>query len=386
LTDPDFDGGVAPIHDPCAKGGCKEPETRKPDEDGFTAAEGDCDDFAPLTNPGAYDLPGNGIDEDCDGKDAVSEACDDTLELADADPMHAAQAIELCQVSPEGSRRWGVISARWTTPDGVGEPGDARMHGLLPAMGPGFQPRGGKRLLALSSGVARAPGQTGYTKDCSDEFPADSTDFPKGFDGTSSTCDVDDAATSVVDAIALELKIRMPTNVTALSFDSGFFTDEYPSYICTPYNDFFQVLVDPLRMGGTPDGNVVFDLDDNAVSVNNSFLGVCEPGRHGAKMFACPQGFQPLVGTGFEDCEFSLVSPGGLGGLFDRNAKYGAATGWLNTEFKVEPGEVITMRFAIWDSADSALDSLAIIDHVRFRFRDAPPPPDKPMTTPIGPQ
>jgi hypothetical protein len=103
-------------------------------------------------------------------------------------------------------------------------------------------------------------------------------------------------------------------------------------------------------------------------------------------MFACPQGFQPLVGTGFEDCEFSLVSPGGLSGVFDRNAKYGAATGWLNTEFKVQPGEVITMRFAIWDSADSALDSLAIIDHVRFRFRDAPPPPDKPMTTPIGPQ
>jgi hypothetical protein len=106
-------------------------ELGKSDDDGFTAAEGDCDDFAPLTNPGVYDLP-----------------------------------------------------------------------------------------------VARAPGQTGYTKDCSDEFPADSTDFPKGFDGASSTCDVEDAATSVVDAIALELKLRVPTNVTALSFDSGFFTDE----------------------------------------------------------------------------------------------------------------------------------------------------------------
>ncbi|HET6336140.1 MAG TPA: hypothetical protein VFG30_23115 [Polyangiales bacterium] len=50
------------------------------------------------------------------------------------------------------------------------------------------------------------------------------------------------------------------------------------------------------------------------------------------------------------------------------------------------PGEVITLRFTIWDSADSALDSLAIIDHVQFRLGDAPPPPEKPMTLPVGPQ
>lgn len=49
------------------------------DQDGFASAfgGGDCDDASPERNPAAFDVPGNGLDEDCSGKDAVAEVSDE---------------------------------------------------------------------------------------------------------------------------------------------------------------------------------------------------------------------------------------------------------------------------------------------------------------------
>jgi MYXO-CTERM domain-containing protein len=47
--------------------------------EGYAAATiDDCDDDDATSNPEADDLPGDGIDQDCDGRDATSGDTDDT--------------------------------------------------------------------------------------------------------------------------------------------------------------------------------------------------------------------------------------------------------------------------------------------------------------------
>lgn len=232
-------------------------------------------------------------------------------------------------------------------------------------------------MLALSSGIARAPGHPGYTTEC-DEFgtlafgvlptPPEPTPFPPGFPVESPSCPSVRTG-SVYNAAALEVRIRVPTNARSLHFHSNFYTYEYPDFICSEFNDFFVTLMTP-RPADLMTDNIVFDTDGNLVSVNSSLLQVCEPGTYGGKVFTCPRGLELLGATGFDgtaDCGSGSIF--GLPGLGQHTR---AATGWLSTTAPVTGGQIITLRFAVWDSGDPNLDSSVLIDDFGWDIEDAP--------------
>jgi len=90
--------------------------------DGYVGAD-DCDDGDPQSNPGAFDIPSNQIDEDCSGM------ADDEPQDCDVAPPWTVTVMPAwqqkrrgCAVSPPTrggkAKTWGVLAARFVFPDG----------------------------------------------------------------------------------------------------------------------------------------------------------------------------------------------------------------------------------------------------------------------------
>lgn len=313
------------------------------DGDGWTEAEGDCSDCDPSINPGAYDHPDNHLDDDCDGVADPKSACEEAFSLDDGDPFHAAAAMGLC-VRAEG-KKWGVVSARWVKPDGTPST-EPLSYGLLDRFGVNA-PLSGARMVAISSGSARDPSMPGY-KDLGGFRKGYVSGTPEGYPKDTPACPgIHTGAAN--DGIALELEVRVPTNVKSFEVSESFFTVEFPGYVCSKFNDWFVIDLSP-KVPGYPDGNVAFDKAGNPISVNSGLLQVCASQTAGGRLYDCPLGPSSLSGTGFDtvDDPFSPAPHG--------------ATGWLVTRAPVTPGSLVRMRFAVWDSADGNLDSTVLLD------------------------
>lgn len=322
---------------------CQTDANADEDGDGFSVAQGDCNDCDANVNPGAIeveitepDMMGNipdPADEDCDGNiDNVAPPCDPGIALDDNDPYQAAAAIGLCKTST-GVGDWGIVDAQYTRANG-GAINAPLQHGIMQFFGPNVSPLEGDRLLVLSSGRGRIPGQANA---CGSLTCAGSgaSAAPAGFPQDVPACPGD---TAINDDIALEVTLRAPTNATGYAFSFDFYSFEYPEWVCTSFNDQFIALVDPPPPGSI-NGNISFDAATNPVSVNIAFFEVCT---------GCPLGTNELLGTGF--------------GTWDD----AGATSWLATTAPVEPGDLVTIRFAIWDTGDNAWDSTALIDNFRW--------------------
>jgi hypothetical protein len=354
------------------------------DKDGWSIAEGDCNDCDPNINPGAIDVwhTGDGGagywgDEDCSGVAGDSaKPCDSGLSLTDVSAADAAKAIELCATASSSDKKYGVLSAAYVRADGTPFASPGVQVGIESGWGPNVNVQGGQNMLVLSSGTARVAGQQGacgtescqYYKQANGKYLAGTA--PTGFPQNDPDCPPTPA---IFDDVALQLQIRVPTNATGYSFSFKFYSFEYPDYVCESqgWNDQFVALVTPPPTGayvpsGSSAGNVSFDSNNHPVSVNMGYFDVCDPSSSssfakGCKSSStvtcptlpspyCPLGAGQLKGTGFDTWS---KSPAG-------------ATRWLQTQAPATPGSTITVQFTIWDAGNGEYDSTVLIDNFQW--------------------
>lgn len=153
------------------------------------------------------------------------------------------------------------------------------------------------------------------------------------------------------DLVQLSLTLRPPGWAKSIAFDFAFFTEEWPDFYNTPYNDTFLAEVGESRItvgvngSVTAPNNVVFDENGNLVSASVGF------------------GLNP------ED-----PNP-------DTRTTYDGTTGLLTTLAPLPSGQrEITLIFSILDVGDSMIDSAVFIDNVRFSREQV----DQPITQPIS--
>ena len=369
------------------------------DMDGYTTCGGDCCDSTECSkpgnvNPGAFDVAGNNFDDDCNG--VVDDAillCDQGIASNTQNALDYARAIDICQTATMADKKWGVISGALTFADGTGVP-DPKSHSIRPKFGTGLYPQGGLSVAILSTGAAAATTDTnpgpedwgGYThagtQDC-DGFSgpiAQCSPFPADFYLANGSklpnapgCPEPDD-TKAFDPVMMTFRVRVPTNAHSFKLSSNFYSAEFPEYTCSAFNDFFVVLLDSTYNGmpaNPTDKNLAFfqpmgmgtkvPVGVNLGHGNTGLFTQCVNGATGCAPLATAgsittcTGTSQLVGTGFE-----APTPAGID--CDPTQPVGGATGWLVTSGNVTPGEIITLRIAIWDTSDSVLDSLAVVD------------------------
>lgn len=387
------EGEVTPVTELCLNGvddncnGVVDDETDT-DLDGFTNCGGDCCDAAgegcanpELVNPGAFEVLGNTVDDDCDGVvDNALVACDTGLASNSSNPDDYAAALDLCQTAGPDGDRWGLISARFALADGSGTP-DANSRSIRPDFG-ATGSRFGDSLVVLSTGHAAdvndtnpsfAEFQTGqdmFTTSSvpSDWYAANGNNIPNA-----PGCPEPLGGGIVNDPVMYEMQMRVPSNARSFSMDINFFSAEYPEWTCSPYNDFFVVLLDSAYSGdpaNPADKNLARytspDMSEYPVGVNLAFgdtglFQICENGQVG-----CSDSVQGTISTCTSVAEMSGTGMDIQSTGCGANDLVGGGTGWLTTSGNVVPGETITLRIAIWDTSDHVYDSVVLLDNFQW--------------------
>jgi hypothetical protein len=333
------------------------------DGDGVTTNGGDCNDCDPQINPRAIELPGDGKDNDCNGRTDEGLAACDADATGKKDAQSLAHAIELCD------QRF-VQSAALVTDNGVS---DERARNVLATLGV-LTPKQGANFMFISTGLALAESDPGFVNPQEGTDLHNSTPNPLPNLAGSSSCGFGGKPKTANDYTELTIKLKAPANVSSFSFQFQYFSGEFPTFVCSMYNDQFLAIVQSSKT--YPEAtNISFDEMKNPITVNSGFFTVCDKPPTlpwpipppPAQTQRCKHPASDNKGTGYEVSADGLTVPGG-------------STGWLTTTAPIEPGEELTLRFVVFDAGDGVLDSSALIDN----FQWGAAPVTGPSTGPIS--
>jgi hypothetical protein len=360
------------------------------DGDG-TEYPADCNDDELLVGPYSIEVPGDAVDNDCNGQidEAAPAPCDTGVLGSSAADF--AKAIGICPLPPNNVFDGGVDlleSAEFMS--GAGKYAPARARAIRAMLGSQWVRQQGSKMAFISTGEAKdQTDEPGFSPQEGSNFRA-STLHPLY---SPPRCATPARTPAANDMTELRVRLRVPQNAKSFSFQFNFFSAEYPEFVCTEFNDRFVVILGSKGLNAadlpnagagacvsgsaTPTCNVSFDKNGQPVSINNAFFDVCAAASGAGWSNACTKPTSLLAQTGYGKGDAFCSSDSYEG---DADCLVGGATGWLTTKAPVVPNEIITLRFIILDEGDGILDSAALIDNFQWDIEAVAAP----VTDPIG--
>lgn len=310
------------------------------DNDGVTVCGGDCNDYDRRVSPTNIEMVGDGLDNNCNGIiDEAEHLCDCardevSLQLKNIGPNASfGDALGLCNTSWHASplQITGAQSAAIISYDPQGTTPGANGWGALRPIAPRRVDEDdpelpvGCQMIALFTGAEFNPSPQ------DDDVASDLNQTCQDPVGMIANAESDDQPAECHDLTQIVLRLRVPANAEGLAFDFLFLSTEYPEWVGSEFNDTFYAMLKDETAGG-PRNNISFDTNNKAITVNNDFF---------------TPGAQDLTGTGYQGSDAS-------------------STPWLTTRAPVEPGSLIEIIFSIHDEGDGILDSAVVIDNFRW--------------------
>jgi len=379
------------------------------DGDGYAYCTEDCCDSAgdcpnpELVNPGAYEIAGNGIDDDCDGTaDEKTDPCDNGVLVSQdvaSSAISLARSAGFCEpwllsatLGLAGTPVSETIngSSRMSLPNPYYD-GNYQTYTVNGKFGNVLEKKEGFNMAILSTGPWSLPTMNANvaTLDAGDMRTASTV--PEDWINRQPNCVAPKAPSCggvapdpnvqnscagkpqfvVQDPIMLTVRLKVPPNAGSFRINTYFCSIEFPTTVCSTsnYNDFFIALLDstfntvnPTSANPNPfDKNLAKDAIGNPVGVDLAPAGLFKVCDESDDQWNSCTSSAELSGTGFD-------LYGGHG-----------CTGWLVTQGNVVPGEEITLRFAVFEQGtvaygpDHSWDSTILLDNFEWLAGETKP-------------